>query len=157
MSLYFITKTEVPSLVDYMYITSITHILQQLHALHKLYICIILFTSVVKNDLFVICRQPTCSMSTRMFVPGHQPGLLLVFYHLWDQNQSGMSVGVIQSLWGTLSWWWNTMIACWGNLPSRLNVRKNFFLKLNFIMFYNIYNASGTCPPKISYTAHKIS
>jgi hypothetical protein len=51
MSLYFITKPEVPSLVDYMYITSITHILQQLHVLHTLYICIILFTSVVKNDL----------------------------------------------------------------------------------------------------------
>ncbi len=51
MSLYFITKTEVPSLVDYMYITSITHILQQLHVLHALYICIIIFTSVVENDL----------------------------------------------------------------------------------------------------------
>ncbi len=34
-----------------MYITSITHILQQLHVLHTLYISIILFTSVVKNDL----------------------------------------------------------------------------------------------------------
>ena len=51
MSLYFIIKTEVPSLVDYMYITSITHILQQLHVLHALYICIIIFTSVVENDL----------------------------------------------------------------------------------------------------------
>ena len=30
--------------------------------------------------------QPTCSMSTRMFVPGHQPGLLFVFYRLWDQH-----------------------------------------------------------------------
>ncbi len=34
-----------------MYITSITHILQQLHVLHTHYTCIILFTSVVKNDL----------------------------------------------------------------------------------------------------------
>ena len=90
----------------------------------------------------IIWWQPTCSMSTRMFVPGHQPGLFFVFYHLWDQNQSGMSVGVIQSLWGTLSWWWYTMIACWGNLPSRLNVRKKNILKLNFIMFCNIYNVS---------------
>ena len=52
MSLYFITKTEVPSLVDYMYITSITHILQQLHVLHTLYICIILFKSVFKMTFF---------------------------------------------------------------------------------------------------------
>ena len=37
-------------------------------------------------------------MSTRIFVPGHQPGLLFVFYRLWDQNQSGKSVGVIQIL-----------------------------------------------------------
>ncbi len=51
-SLNFITRTEVPSLVYYMFITSITHILQQLHVLHTLYICIILFTSVVKNDLW---------------------------------------------------------------------------------------------------------
>ncbi len=51
MSLYFITKNEVPSLVDYMYITSITRILQQLHVLHTRYICIIPFTSVVENDL----------------------------------------------------------------------------------------------------------
>jgi hypothetical protein len=43
-------------------------------------------TSLVKNDLCIIWWQPTCSMSTRMFVPGHHPGLLLVFYHLWDQN-----------------------------------------------------------------------
>ena len=53
MSLYFITKPEITSLVDYMYITSITHILQQLHVLHALYICIILFTSVVEKWLFV--------------------------------------------------------------------------------------------------------
>ncbi len=51
MSFNFITKTEVPSLVYYMFITSFTHILQQLHVLHTLYICIILFTSVIKNDL----------------------------------------------------------------------------------------------------------
>ncbi len=35
-----------------MYSTSITHILQQLHVLHTLYICIILFTSVVKNAIW---------------------------------------------------------------------------------------------------------
>ena len=51
-------------------------------------------------------------MSTLIFVQGHQPGLLLVLYQLWDLNQSGMSAGVIQRLWGILSWWWNAMIAC---------------------------------------------
>ncbi len=50
LCIYNTTNNEVPSLVDYMYITSITHILQQLHILHTLYICIILFTSVLKND-----------------------------------------------------------------------------------------------------------
>jgi hypothetical protein len=35
-----------------MNITSITRILQQLHVLHTLYICIILFTSVVKMTYF---------------------------------------------------------------------------------------------------------
>ena len=59
-----------------------------------------------------MCGQATCSMSTRMFVEGHPPGLLLVFYRLWEQIQSGMSVGVIQSQWGALSWWWNAMNAC---------------------------------------------
>ncbi len=44
-------------------------------------------------------------MSTRMFVQGHQPGLLLVFYHLWDQNQleSGMSAEKDQKLRSLLS------------------------------------------------------
>ena len=65
------------------------------------------FSHVVKNLFFVICGQPTCSMSTLIFVQGHQPGLLLVLYQLWDLNQSGMSAGVIQRLWGILSWWWN--------------------------------------------------
>ena len=54
--------------------------------------------------------QATCSMSMRMFVEGHPPGLLLVFYRLWDQIQSGMSVGVIQSQWGTLSWWCSRLL-----------------------------------------------
>ena len=61
-----------------------------------------------------MCGQATCSMSMRMFVKGHPPGLLLVFYRLWDQIQSGMSVGVIQSQWGTLSWW------CSGLLPVQV-------------------------------------
>ena len=59
-----------------------------------------------------MCGQVTCLMSTRMFVEGHPPGLLLVFYRLWDKFQNGMSVGAIQSQWGALSWWWNAMIAC---------------------------------------------
>ena len=48
---------------------------------------------------FVMCGQATCSMSLRMFVEleGHPPGLLLVFYCLWEQIQSEMSMGVIQS------------------------------------------------------------
>ena len=57
-----------------------------------------------------MCGQATCSMSMRMFVEGHPPGLLLVFYRLWDQIQSGMSVRVIQSQWGTLSWWCSRLL-----------------------------------------------
>ena len=57
-----------------------------------------------------MCGQATCSMSLRMCVEGHPPGLLLVFYRLWDQIQSGMSVGVIQSQWGTLSWWCSRLL-----------------------------------------------
>ncbi len=119
--------------IYYTYFTAITCIFYTLHLYHTFHIC------SWKMTFCIMWWQPTCSMSMRMFVPGHQPGLLFVLYRLWDQNQSGMSMGVIQSLWGTLSWWWNTMIACWGNLPSRLNVRKKI-KKLNFIMFYDIYN-----------------
>ena len=95
-----------------MNITSITFILQLLHVLQSIYICITHFTSVVKNDLFVMCGQATFSMSTRMFEEGYPPGLLLVFYQLWEQIQGGMTVGAIQSQWGALSWWWNAMICC---------------------------------------------
>jgi hypothetical protein len=94
---YFITNIEVPSKVHEMKITYITHILQQWRVLHTIYIRLLLFTSVVENDLIVMCGQPTCSISTRMFVQGHPPGLLLVLYRLWDQNQDGMSVGVNQT------------------------------------------------------------
>ena len=83
MSLYFITKLEVPSLVDYMYITSITHILQQLHVLHTLYICIILFTPVVKNDLLYNLvaanlfnvHEDVCSRPSTWFVVCFLPSL----------------------------------------------------------------------------------
>ena len=61
-----------------------------------------------------MCGQATYSMSTRMLDEGHPPGMLLVFYQLWEQIQGGimMTVGVIQSQWGAMSWWWNAMIAC---------------------------------------------
>ena len=51
-----------------------------------------------------MCGLATCWMSTRMFVEGHPPGLLLVFYRLWEQIQSGMSVGGTQQ---NVGWPWN--------------------------------------------------
>ena len=75
-----------------MKIIFITHILKPLHVLYTIYICIIHFTSVDKNKLFVMCGQETYSMPTRMFAEGYQHGYLPVFLpslgsgSKWDQR-----------------------------------------------------------------------
>ena len=80
--------------IYYMAITQILHLLHLLHMLHgKTYFMF----QQSRMTFGVMYGQATCSMSMRMFVEGHPPGLLLVFYRLWDQIQSGMSVRVIQS------------------------------------------------------------
>ena len=124
-----------------MYITSIKQILQQLHVLHTLYICIILFTSVVKNDLlyylvaanlFNVHEEDVFSRPSPWFVACFLPSLGPE--SKWDEC-GGNSNSVR-----------NTELMMESNdcllrkLAQQIECEKEKHLKLNFIMFYNIYN-----------------
>ena len=96
--------------IYYMQITCILHDITWI--LHEYFFIFPFLSNVTPSFCFLAGTQSACWMFTRKFALNPLHGWLLPFILYWDKNPCGMNEGGIPIQWGTLSSWWNAMIAC---------------------------------------------
>ena len=79
-------------------------------------------------------------MSTGMFVPGHQPGLFFVFYHLWDQKSKWDEHGGNSKSVRNTELMMEYTDCLLRKLAQQIECEKEKHFKIKLYNVYNIYN-----------------